>query len=137
MPKVSPLLQKPFQAPRALQQAIVEIGAEKVVKPEAVLFKQGDPVKGIFLIQSGKIALSLAKGRTKKAFWIAEAGSVLGLPATVRNQPYSLLARAIEETKVTFVSRAKMQRLLLSDPNLCFEAVRVLGAEVRSVRLAV
>lgn len=137
MSKDSSLLQKPFLAPSALQRALCEIGSEKSLKPEAVLFSQGDPAKGVYLIQSGKVALTLSKGKTRKAFWIAETGSVLGLPSTVRNQPYSLAAKALENTRVVFVSRTKMQRLLLSDPGLCFKAVQILGAELRSVRLVV
>jgi CRP-like cAMP-binding protein len=130
-------MQKPFLAPAPLQKALGEIGSVKIFKPDAVLFKQGDPAKGVYLIQAGKVALTLAKGKTRKAFWIAETGSVLGLPSTVRNLPYSLMAKAIEDTTVIFVSRTKMQRLLLSDPNLCFKAVQILGAEVRSVRLSI
>lgn len=130
----SPVLRQPFQAPRPLQRAITAIGREKIIRTDAVLFRQGDPVKGAFLIQSGKIALTLQHSRKNKKCWLADAGSLLGLPATVRKTNYSLTARAVEDTKVAFVSRTKLQRLLLSDPQLCFEAVRVLAAEIRSLR---
>jgi CRP-like cAMP-binding protein len=135
MPTEASLLRQPFQAPRTVQQAIGRIGAAKSIKTDAVLFRQGDPVKGVFLIRSGKIALTLANGRKQKHCWIADAGSVLGLPATVRNKNYSLTAKAVEDSKLTFVSRTKMQRLLLSDAILCLETVRILASEVRSMRL--
>ena len=134
MLKAPPFLRQPFQAPRELRKAVNEIGSPRVVPGDAVLFQQGTPPKGVFLVSSGKVALSLNK-RKAKNYWVADAGSLLGLPATVRNTPYSLTAKAIEETKVVFVSRAKLRRLLLSNPKLCFEAVRILGAEVRSIRL--
>jgi CRP-like cAMP-binding protein len=134
MQKVPPFLRQPFQAPPDLQKAVNKIGSAKVIRTDAVLFKQGAPVKGVFLVESGKIALTLSKGRTKKTFWFADAGSLLGLPATVRNAPYSLTAMAIEDTNVVFVSRTKMRRLLLSNPTLCFEAVRILATEIRSLR---
>jgi CRP-like cAMP-binding protein len=129
------LLRQPFQAPRELQAAVKEIGSAKTIKTDAIIFKQGDPPKGVFLIESGKIVLSLKKRGAKKAFWLADAGSLLGLPSTVRNVPYSLSAVATEDTKVVFVSRTKMQDLLLSNPELCFEAVQILAIEVRSLRL--
>jgi CRP-like cAMP-binding protein len=135
MSKAPPFLRQPFQAPPELRKALDEIGSAKAVKTDAVLFKQGAPVKGVFLVRSGKIALSLTKGQKTKTFWVADAGSVLGLPAAVRNMPYSLTATAVEDTDVVFVSRTKAQRLLLSNPKLCFKAVQVLGAEVRSLRL--
>ena len=135
MPKVASILRQPFRAPRELQKALSEIAREKAVRTDAVLFKQGDPVKGVFLISSGKVALSLANGRAKKVFGIAEAGSLLGLPATVRNTPYSLTAKVVEDSKIAFISRTKVKRLLLSDSKLCLEAVQVLSSEVRSVRL--
>ncbi len=135
MPNEASLLRQPFRAPRTLQDAIGKIGAPRAVKSDSVLFKQGDPVKGVFLVESGRIALTLRQGRKQKQCWIADAGSLLGLPATVRNRNYSLSAKAVEPSKVTFVSRTKMQRLLLSEPQLCLEAVRVLASELRSLRL--
>ena len=135
MPTVFSLSHQPFRAPRELQKAISEIGKEKSVRTDAVLFKQGDPAKGLFLVESGKVALSQGNGRRKRMFGIADAGSLLGLPAIVRNQPYSLTATAVENSKLTFVSRTKAQRLLQSDPHLCFRAVQVLSNEVRALRL--
>ena len=135
MPSVFSLSHRPFRAPRELQDAIAEIGKGKSVKTDAVLFKQGEPAKGLFLVESGKIVLSQGSGRRKKLFGIADAGSILGLPAVVRNQPYSLTATAVAESKLTFVSRTKAQRLLQSDPQLCFKAVQVLSNEVRALRL--
>ena len=137
MARASSLLQKPFQAPASLRRALAGVGLPKAAKPEAVLFRQGDPPNGLYLIEAGKVALTLSKGKTCKAFWIAEAGSVLGLPSTVRNQPYSLTAKVIEPVRMIYVSRTKVRRLLLSDSELCFTAVQILGAEVRSVRLVV
>jgi CRP-like cAMP-binding protein len=137
MAKASPLLQKPFFAPPALRQALAKIGLAKSARTETMLFRQGDPPKGVYLLESGKVALTLTKGKTCKAFWIAEAGSVLGLPSTVRNQPYSLSAKVIEPAQMVFLSRTKFRRLLLANSELCFTAVQILGAELRSLRLVI
>ena len=134
MLRMPALLRQPFQAPRELRAAVREIGSAKTIRTDTVIFKQGAPARGVFLIESGKIALSLKKKGAKKAFWFADVGSLLGLPATVRNVPYSLTAVAVEETKVAFVSRSRMQRLLLCDPNLCFQAVQMLATEIRELR---
>jgi CRP-like cAMP-binding protein len=137
MRKVAELIRQPFRASRELQKAIQNLGTEKALRTNAVLFKQGDPAKGVFLVASGKVALTANHGRSKKSFGIAEAGSLLGLPATVRNARYSLTAETVENTKVAFVPRTKVQRLLLSDSKLCLEAVQVLSNEIRALRASV
>ena len=102
MPSVFSLSHQPFRPLARIAKGDRGHRQGKVPSHQAVLFKQGDPAKGLFLVEAGKIALSQGRGRSKRMFGIADAGSVLGLPAIVRNQPYSLTAIAVEDTELTF-----------------------------------
>ncbi len=64
-------------------------------------------------------------------------GSLLGLPALIGNQPYSLTAKALKGAELCFVSREEFSRLMLNEPHLSLCILRVLAAEVRTARFAI
>jgi CRP-like cAMP-binding protein len=66
----------------------------------------------------------------------ASSGSVLGLPAVVGGEPYSLTATMRKDSEVRFVSRADFESLIQDEPSLFPSVLQVLAAEVRSARLA-
>ncbi|MFB3812677.1 MAG: Crp/Fnr family transcriptional regulator [Terriglobales bacterium] len=96
-----------------------------------VLFRRGDSVKGVFLIESGRVQLSVGGGA---ATWIAEPGSLLGLPATVRGTEYSLTAVALDDTAVRFADNALVRKVLAADVSLCFQVVEMLSGELQWLR---
>ena len=63
-------------------------------------------------------------------------GSLLGLPALVSDQPYSLSAIARAGAHVSFVSRAEFFALMQAQPALSLKMLQVLAAEVRTARQA-
>jgi len=65
------------------------------------------------------------------------AGSVLGLPAVVGNQPYSLTASALKGAELAFVNGEEFSALMLSTPSLSMSVLRILAAEVRNARSAI
>lgn len=64
------------------------------------------------------------------------AGSILGLPAVVANEPYSLSSMACERSEVNFVELANFAELMREQPSLFPKVLEVLAAEVRSARQA-
>jgi CRP-like cAMP-binding protein len=63
---------------------------------------------------------------------LAGAGSLLGLPAIVGKQPYSLTAIALKGAEVRFLSRKDFEEILRADPSLSINVCQVLAAEVQS-----
>ena len=102
---------------------------------ERVLFRQGDAAEGLYILHKGAVTLTLesAKGEPILATQ-AEAGSLLGLPGLIGDEPYSLTAVAHKGAEVSFVSRDQFTALMQSDPLLSFKILQVLAAEVRSAR---
>jgi CRP-like cAMP-binding protein len=65
-----------------------------------------------------------------------QPGSILGLPALISDQPYSLTAIAGAGAQVRFVGRSEFFSLMQSNPLLSLKMLKVLAAEVRTARKA-
>jgi CRP-like cAMP-binding protein len=105
---------------------------------DRVLFRQGDDPTGLYILHKGNVTLTMdsAQGKTFLSTQ-AEAGSLLGLPGLVGNEPYSLTAIARQGAELGFVTRDQFNELMKSDPLLALKILQVLAAEVRSARNAI
>jgi len=102
------------------------------------LFRQGDNPSGLFVLHSGDATMFLENdGGVKVARVPMPPGSILGLPALVSDEPYSMSAVAKKGATVGFVNRNEFSSLMLTEPSLALMIVRVLAAEVRSTRVAI
>jgi CRP-like cAMP-binding protein len=104
---------------------------------DRVLFRQGDPPTGLFILRKGQATLSMDPGATQNLFACqAVPGSLLGVPGLIANQPYSLTAVAKRGAEVSFVARDEFNTLMQTEQSLMLLILQVLAAEVRSARLA-
>ena len=126
-------LPQPFQATPELRAALEGIATPQSVEPNTVLFRQGEAVKGVYIVFEGKVRLSLS-GLDFLDSRVAEPGSILGLPAAMCNKPYSLTAETIEKARVGFVEHERMLDFLRSQPSLCYQVLEMLAEEVREMR---
>jgi CRP-like cAMP-binding protein len=105
---------------------------------ERVLFRQGDAPVGVYILHKGEVTLTLESAKGKPILSTqAGAGSLLGLPGLVGNEPYSLTAVARKGAELSFVTRDQFTALMQSDPLLSLKILQVLAAEVRSARNAI
>ena len=102
------------------------------------LFRQGDDPSGLFVLHSGDATLVLeSDGGVQVARISMPPGSILGLPALVSDNPYSMGAVAKKGATVGFVNRNDFSSLMLTEPLLALMIVRVLAVEVRNTRVAI
>lgn len=102
-----------------------------------VLFNQDETAAGIYILLEGAGTLTMKSHDARTIFSIrALPGSLLGLPALISNQPYSLTAAANSGADVRFISRDDFMALMQSDPLLSLKMLQVLAAEVRTARKA-
>jgi CRP-like cAMP-binding protein len=98
-------------------------------------FKQGDSPIGLYIIRSGKASLLMKTEDGKEVVHLTVGGgSILGLPAIVANEPYTLSAMAHHGAEVDFVSRKGFEELIQSQLSLYPKVLEILAAEVRSAR---
>jgi CRP-like cAMP-binding protein len=129
--------QNPFLANRRLIEPLLERSRVVECGEGRILFSQGDAPVGLYLVERGEAALVMTSvlGQVERCFH-AEAGSVLGLPAVVADEPYSLTAMADKGSGIRFVDRGDFEEVMRAEPTLYVYVLQVLSAEVRSARLA-
>ena len=105
---------------------------------EHVLFRQGDPPVGLYLLRSGAARLTMDSPEGKPIISVeAPKDSLLGLPGLLANQPYSLTATVEAGAVVGFIPRDEFVSLMQSEPTVALKVLAVLAAEVRSARRAI
>ncbi len=72
----------------------------------STLFVEDQAARGVFLICTGQVKLSMSsrEGRTL-IIKIAEAGEVVGLPATISGRPYEVTAETQSPCQINFVKK--------------------------------
>ena len=109
-----------------------------------VLFSQGQPGSGIFLLCSGRAKLSLCSKEGKYLILrIARPGEVLGLSSTLSNKAHHASAEALEDCQVNFVSKKDFLKFVRDFPEASQNLVRQLSSnysraceQIRSLALS-
>ena len=92
-------------SPAAVQK-LNDIKSTATYPKSAVLFIEGQQPRGVFVLCTGKVKLSMSSSDGKTIILkIAQPGAVLGLSATVSNRPYEVSAEIMEPTQATFIPR--------------------------------
>jgi CRP-like cAMP-binding protein len=111
--------------------------ATTVARPKGtVLFRRGDDVVGAFLIHSGKVSLGLDCDTSIYPTRVLGPGCVVGLPATVSGNRYSLTAKVVEDAELGLISRESVMDCLRQHPDLCFKVMDMLSGEISEIRSA-
>ena len=127
-----------FVADQELIEALESRSLPVLCEEDQVLFLQEEPPSGLYLLRSGNVTLSMDSPTGEPIMCIrVSAGSVLGLPALIGNQPYSLTAKAQKGARLSFVSKDDFSSLMVTQPSLSLSILRVLAAEVRTARYAI
>ena len=116
---------------------------EKIATPidcaaERVLFMQGDPPVGLYILRNGAARLTMDSPDGKPIVSVnAPQGALLGLPGLLANQPYTLSATAEAGAAVSFIPRDVFTAFMRNAPMIALKILAVLAAEVRSARRAI
>ena len=127
-----------FVAEKELVDALEKRSSTVVCEEQRKLFVQGGTPNGLYILRKGAAVLSMESptGGTLMSITL-HPGSLLGLPALIGNEPYTLSGSADAGTELGFVTREDFNSLMLSDPTLAVRVLRVLAAEVRTARHAI
>ncbi len=102
---------------------------------DRILFRQGDAPVGLYILEKGEVTLAMSSPEgTPIMSFETTAGSLLGLPGIIGNQPYSLTGIAHAGARISYIPRDDFTALMQADPLLSLKILQVLAAEVRSAR---
>lgn len=125
-----------FVASEQLASAVENSGTRFPVSASGVLFRQDDEPDGVYYLKTGEATLSMQfRGKSVMSLRVT-AGSLLGLPAVVGNNPYSLSAIASEGAVVYKISSSEFKQMIARNSRLCADVLRILACEVHSARTA-
>lgn len=127
-----------FLADPELVQTLAKNSTPVSCDEERTLFRQGEASTGLFILTSGTATLNMTSPALKEVVsFEATAGSLLGLPALLGGEPYTLSAIANAGAEFGFLSREEFSAIMQSDPHLSLKVLQILAAEVRSARRAI
>lgn len=99
--------------PEASVIALSSITSSAPYPRGAKLFVEGQPARGIFILCSGRMKLSICSADGKVLILrIAEPGEVVGLPETFMGSCYELTAEVVEPAQAKFISRSALLAFL-------------------------
>jgi len=96
-----------------------------------VLFREGQPARGVFLLCEGRVRLSIcSESGSRMTLRIATAGEVLGLSAALTGADYEVTAEALDQVKVAAVRRKELLRFLHDHREVCLQVVNLLSEDL-------
>jgi len=106
------------------------------MKENELLFRQGDAPQHAYFVKTGEIVLTM--NMAGDALWRVRAtgGCLVGLPAIVGNERYSMTATVVRDSRICKISRADFHQLMQQDPRLCCNVLQILAGEVHGARKA-
>jgi len=104
---------------------IVKSGFRKQLKPKSILFHQGDPAKKCYLVNLGRLKLTMLNEQGKEVIIrYISAGELTAAVAVLKDWEYPVTAESVEKTEVTGWDKATILRLMGNYPDI---AINLLG----------
>lgn len=117
-------------APDALQE-FDEIKSLQNCPRGAVLFREGQPARDVFLLCEGRVRLSVCSESGRRlTLRVASAGEVLGLSAVLSGRSYEVTAEVLEPLQVAQVRRKDLLHFLREHREVCLQVVNQLSEDL-------
>jgi CRP-like cAMP-binding protein len=124
----------PPEAHLELAPALEQMGTPVASPHGTILFQQGQPPSGVFVVRKGKVRLSRNGADGHRTYRTVGPGHILGLLATVSDQPYVKTAEAVEDSELASVDRKCVMGLLNRRTDFWLQAVAVIKDEMKLIR---
>lgn len=99
----------------------------------ALLFSEGQPARGIYVVCQGKVKLTVTSAEGKTIILkLAKPGEVLGLNATMLDKPYEVTAETAEPAQLGFVKREAFLRFIADNGSACLRAAEQLSEQCQT-----
>ncbi|MCC6265299.1 MAG: Crp/Fnr family transcriptional regulator [Bryobacterales bacterium] len=122
----------------AERAALAELAVERAYAPGAILFAEGEPCEGIYLIGEGvvKIVKTTTSGREIMLTLEAAPSTVAEVPI-FDGGPYPASVVAVRDTVAYMIAKDDFYRVCRSHPEIPMKMLRVMGKRLRQLVLLV
>jgi signal transduction histidine kinase len=118
--------------PADLRDDLHAAAQERSFDDGAVVFREGDPGDGLYVVLDGGVAISaLITPADRRVFSHLRAGDFFGEMALLDEQPRSATAMAEGGATLAFLPRPSMEILLRASPDLSLRFARVISERLR------
>jgi len=128
-------------------ETLVDFEAMKVTRiyPKGnVIFTQGQPSYGIYVLCQGRAKLSIySKDGKTVILRVVEPGDAVGLSASMSNRTHHATAEAIEDCQVNYIGKSEFEKFLRKRPDAAHNAIEQLNknyeracGQIRSLALS-
>ena len=112
-------------------KAFEEINSVATYPRNTILFAEGKPVRGLYLLCDGRAKLSICSELGRRLMLrVAGPGEVLGLGAALSNTPYEVTAELLDASQIVFIRRKELMKFLREHPEVCMQVVRMLSQDL-------
>jgi CRP/FNR family transcriptional regulator, cyclic AMP receptor protein len=78
-----------------------------------VLFAEGEPARGVYILRTGRAAMSITSREGRVVILrMVQAGDVLGLNSVLRSAAYEMTVKTLEPCRTDFISRPELLELM-------------------------
>ncbi len=117
--------------PHPLLAELHGMGHLTLYPPDAVLMTEGQSPRGVYIVCSGRVKLSVeAKDGKTVILKVAGERQVLGLSSVVPGQPSPIEATTIELCQIKFVDRESFLHLLDTNSHAALACARLVSQEI-------
>ncbi len=97
----------------------------------AILFAEGEPVRGAYILRSGRASVSISSSEGRVVMLrMAQAGDVLGLNSVLQNGSYDTTVKALEPCRTDFIPRAQLLELMEQGESGARAILKILSHEL-------
>lgn len=108
-----------------------EIKALQTCPRGTLLFREGQPARGVFVLCTGRVRLSVcADDGGRITVRIASPGELLGLSAVLAGGSYEVTAEALDTLQVAQVRRKDLLHFLHEHREVCLQVVNMLSEDL-------
>jgi CRP/FNR family transcriptional regulator len=117
--------------PTGALEAFDTVKSRLVCPRNTVLFREGQPARGVFVLCEGRAKLSVCSESGRRlTLRIAVPGEVLGLSASLSGSVYEVTAELLDNAQVAMVKRKDLLHFLREHREACLHVVTLLSQDL-------
>lgn len=111
-------------------KALGEIRRTTSYPAGAILFMEGEPARGVYIVCQGRVKLLTTNSDGKTLiFKIAKPGDILGLNPAISGTPHEITAETLQPAQLAYVGREDFLRFIREHGDACLQAAQHLGRD--------